>query len=402
LSLRGKVRVANQFVAPKLWHLLHHFQPRSACVRSIQSALVNFVWGTGKHWVEASTVCAPVREGGLGLVDVADKIQAFRFLFIQRYLEAPSSTPWKAIASTFLSGSLRRNDFYASVKRSWEAMSVQVTGAEGSRATAEWPPSDSSGPHVFVSRARRKLRTIPVPKREVYGEMIYMGKGNSWPMIGYQVDEAIRWHAVWSNPAFGRDCDAAWRLAHGRWADAPFLRRAGLREHDVCRWCPAEPASSWHIAHECREAKLLWQKIKAPLSKLTGSNRITLRDIHVGYYLGKSKTKEALLANFLTCVAKAGIYKCFTACERGKRGAADYWNFCRKEIARRLNMEYVHDMAENNIAHFKSLWCHGQVLCKIDDEGALKLAPFLEETRPLPDETPDEDREATINDDGEM
>jgi hypothetical protein len=62
-------------------------------MRALQSAIVDFVWDIGRHWVNAATVCAPVLHGGLGLVDVADKATAFRFQYVQRYLAAGDADP---------------------------------------------------------------------------------------------------------------------------------------------------------------------------------------------------------------------------------------------------------------------------------------------------------------------
>jgi hypothetical protein len=97
LSSRGRVRVANQLIAPEIWQSLHHVQIGTAGVRALQSALVNFTWGGGKHWVNVAMLCAPVLQGSLGQGNVADKASAFRFHCLQRHITTGEEDPKKAV-----------------------------------------------------------------------------------------------------------------------------------------------------------------------------------------------------------------------------------------------------------------------------------------------------------------
>jgi hypothetical protein len=84
----------------------------TAGIRTLQSTLVNFTWGGGKHWVDVATLCAPVHQGSLGLVDVADKASAFRV--------SGEEDPRKALATFHLQTRNTRYSFNASLKGSWE------------------------------------------------------------------------------------------------------------------------------------------------------------------------------------------------------------------------------------------------------------------------------------------
>ena len=113
-------------------------------VRRLQSLLVDFVWNGRKHWLRSAIVTAPINEGGLGLVDLATKIRAFRFLAAQRLLLDKDISPWRALALqrmeaisgtdnayALLSGAKTinpdqtRDHYYFSLLESWKSFDVQ-------------------------------------------------------------------------------------------------------------------------------------------------------------------------------------------------------------------------------------------------------------------------------------
>ncbi|KAG8234235.1 hypothetical protein J437_LFUL007741 [Ladona fulva] len=60
MSIRGRVLIVNQFIAPEVWHLLQVYTPRANIVRRLQSLLVDFVWSFRKHWVSSTILSAPI------------------------------------------------------------------------------------------------------------------------------------------------------------------------------------------------------------------------------------------------------------------------------------------------------------------------------------------------------
>ncbi len=85
LSYRGRVLVANNLAASILWHKTIVMEPPEEMVSTIQRTIVNFFWN-GQHWTRAAVLYLPVQEGGQGLVDVRNRICAFRIQAAQRFL----------------------------------------------------------------------------------------------------------------------------------------------------------------------------------------------------------------------------------------------------------------------------------------------------------------------------
>lgn len=85
LSYRGRVLVVNNLAASTLWHRTIVMEPPEELISNIQRTIVNFFWN-GQHWTRAAVLYLPVQEGGQGLVDVRNRIRAFRIQAAQRFL----------------------------------------------------------------------------------------------------------------------------------------------------------------------------------------------------------------------------------------------------------------------------------------------------------------------------
>lgn len=77
LSYRGRVLVVNNLAASTLWHRTIVMEPLDKLISNIQRAAVNFI-SNGQHWIRAPVLYLPVQEGSQGLVDVSNRICAFR------------------------------------------------------------------------------------------------------------------------------------------------------------------------------------------------------------------------------------------------------------------------------------------------------------------------------------
>lgn len=86
MSLRGRVLVANQYIAPRLWFVFQVLPPPPTLVARLQGELANFVWTGRRHCTKMRDPCAPPHLGGLGLVNIDAKVKLFRVLFAQRFI----------------------------------------------------------------------------------------------------------------------------------------------------------------------------------------------------------------------------------------------------------------------------------------------------------------------------
>jgi hypothetical protein len=186
MSLRGRVLACNQFIAPKIWHLLQSYTPEDATVRKLQAMLVDFIWHQRKHWISASTLMAPVKEGGLGLVDLSAKILGFRFQLAQRILFSKRAAPWRMLSldriaaewilddtyhmfvnpETITTGYVR-DRFHRSIMEAWKAFAIIPMMPPNARRAERpfptgWPPPNVLPTFNFCSRRTESIVPLPL------------------------------------------------------------------------------------------------------------------------------------------------------------------------------------------------------------------------------------------------
>ncbi len=83
-----------------MWHKTIVMEPPEELVSIIQRTIVNFFWN-GQHWTRAAVLYLPVQEGGQGLVDVRNRIRAFRIQAAQRFLY-DKDVLWEKTASAIM------------------------------------------------------------------------------------------------------------------------------------------------------------------------------------------------------------------------------------------------------------------------------------------------------------
>ena len=102
MSLRGRVLVANQFIAPRLWYTFQVLPPPPELLNRLQGELANFVWADRRHWTRMHDLCAPVHLGGLGLVHIPSKVNLFRIIFANRFIANLEDPPCNVMTRYFL------------------------------------------------------------------------------------------------------------------------------------------------------------------------------------------------------------------------------------------------------------------------------------------------------------
>jgi hypothetical protein len=167
-------------------------------------------------------------------------------------------------------------------------------------------------------------------------------------------------------------------VAYDWWADAIFLH-LGLRGVTMCRWCLEVVASAWHIAHKCCKLKEIRRTLKQTLKTITGAEAVLVRDVHCGFFFERCKYKDAQMANYISTLERAAIYKCFTATEKNTRTPAVYQNYFQREIKHRVLMEHTVHRSRNNLAQFKQFWFHKNIFCQVMDGRELELGALFKD-----------------------
>ena len=95
LSFKGKVLVANQLAASKIFHQLAILSPPQRTLNELQDMLINFIWSGKRHLIKKQTLYQESDKGGLGLACLQARILTFRLSFLQRFLSLSSHSAYE-------------------------------------------------------------------------------------------------------------------------------------------------------------------------------------------------------------------------------------------------------------------------------------------------------------------
>ena len=101
LSFKGKIIIANQLAASKIFHGLAVLSPPENVLSELQNILVDFVWSNKRLYLKKQVPFQKPDRGGLGLACLQARIFTFRFTTIQRFLNL-CSHPAYFLVSHFL------------------------------------------------------------------------------------------------------------------------------------------------------------------------------------------------------------------------------------------------------------------------------------------------------------
>ena len=86
LSLIGKKTVINQVLLSKIWYLAYVETPPQAIIQEITRDIYNFLWGYKRIRINKITTTMPIREGGLGIIDIKTQCKAIKCAIISKFL----------------------------------------------------------------------------------------------------------------------------------------------------------------------------------------------------------------------------------------------------------------------------------------------------------------------------
>jgi hypothetical protein len=101
MSFRGRTIIANNLVAPVLWHRLSVLDPPAGLLVRIQGIILDFFWDK-LHWIPQDVLYLSKEEGGQGLVHLESRKGAFRLEFFKSLLYGPPALPWRPVAELIL------------------------------------------------------------------------------------------------------------------------------------------------------------------------------------------------------------------------------------------------------------------------------------------------------------
>ena len=86
LSVYGKSIVANVIASSKLWYYSNVLYVPDWVIAKLSSLIVEFMWSNKRHLVSKQVLCMPFERGGLNIVNICNKINAQRIVWISKML----------------------------------------------------------------------------------------------------------------------------------------------------------------------------------------------------------------------------------------------------------------------------------------------------------------------------
>ena len=100
LSLKGKITIIRSLILPQIQFLFSMVYIPDKLLKEIDSLLLNYLWGNKPAKIKRSTITAPIKDGGLNMIDVLAVDTTAKCSWIKRLLTGGKNTTWKKKSHT--------------------------------------------------------------------------------------------------------------------------------------------------------------------------------------------------------------------------------------------------------------------------------------------------------------
>lgn len=102
LSLKGKILTVNVLMLSKMWYNLHVMPLPNWVFKRIKKSILEFLWEKKPPRIAYYTLIGKPEEGGMGLVDVEQKMKSMRVKVVKKFLEDKNRAEWKKLMAFYL------------------------------------------------------------------------------------------------------------------------------------------------------------------------------------------------------------------------------------------------------------------------------------------------------------
>lgn len=112
LNLKGKILVVNVLMLSKMWYVLYVNSMPLWVRQRLKTCILEFLWEKKPPRIAYNTLIGLAEEGGMGLVDLEQKMKSMRIKVVKKYLEEENKGDWKIIMEFYLNkcGNLNLGD----------------------------------------------------------------------------------------------------------------------------------------------------------------------------------------------------------------------------------------------------------------------------------------------------
>ena len=262
LSFRGRALIINSLGLSRFWYLGSVVPIDSDLVKKLNKITFPFLWARPREWLSRASVTQPLRQGGLGVVDVSRKLSSLRVMWVKRFF-CGDEHPWFSFFQHHLRRALKADNidrafespairpavvrrlppFYRMVLQAW----LQLGG--------RW----SANKWVIPRPSSTDIQLTALTARTAY---VILGSSLETPHRCHKkfAHLNIDWKHVWPSldtlrylrPA----ADTCWLCAHGILPTADRLLRFGMPNISPSCHCGEEETAE-HLFESCPHARTL-------------------------------------------------------------------------------------------------------------------------------------------------
>ena len=349
LSFVGKALIINTLGASKFWFLAKLLPTPEWVISRFKTLVFNFLWNSKIETVSRQTLSAPVKDGGLGIIDFLPKSKALRIslvvstivnhdskaFYLTKYFIgsqlAKLRPEWSHLRDNSGPSALTPTPFYS------QCLNV-ITDLESLTNTRNFI---YSAKNCYVQLLKR---TVSPPLLPVYWRSV----------INHDLPIKRHWSLVRDHFTENYKNDIAWLITLKGTKIRDSLKSWGYIATDTCAYCQHKETID-HCFLNCPRAKEVWS--------LFGPTRSALLAIPfvanvktVFFYLwapGPLRNHRALYL-IKTILYSIWSFRNKTTFHNGTESSRAIVRYIRQDITMRLKVDFSRYPSD----HFDKLWCH--------------------------------------------
>ena len=268
LSFLGRAMIINALGASRFWHTAKIIIPPQWVVDSYDKIVWSFVWPGKTENVSRQRCCAPLRGGGLNVVDFRAKCAALRLSNFSSLRDDFGSQKWHFLARYFLGNRLQKLDTRFSFLSNLVPVSSTPSHFYRSCISLFQQIFDKHGalPDVFSCKNLYLLLVVfpdAAPRSSAAG---FWGS-----VVGRPIN---RWASVWRKSRLkiieNKKNDLIWLIIHCAVRVRYTLKCWGVIDSDRCASC-SRVETMQHCFVDCPRVTKVWDFFAPFLSRLLGS-----------------------------------------------------------------------------------------------------------------------------------
>ena len=366
LSFIGRSLIVNVLGASRLWHVAKVISPPSWVCDKFKSIIWPFIWNGKMENVSRERCCAPVKAGGLNVINFKVKCASLRLSNFLSLRDQFGTCKWHYLARYFLGNRLttfdNRFSFSSNLYPSSDVPSrYYVKCLESFRflfSTYKSLPDDLSCKSLYLLL----LYVPPVAPKSA---------GFWGSVVGRPIN---RWAWVWRKSRFkmveNKKNDLIWLLIHRVIRVRYALKRWGCINSDKCAVCNRVETIE-HCFLECSRVVKLWNHFSPLLSTLLGSPfSVSPKSIYFPFLCVQPSPGFSLFVYLVATI----LYWCWFA-----RNRATHRNslLSSKQIIRLVKNDVHKRICGNSPDSVRNFWSYKNVLCSVDSSDRITPFPLL-------------------------